>query len=102
MIPVIDPDVDAELFGGAAVIHMLSPTFKGAKTFAEYANYIFIPYILRRLEKVSSLVVVWNRYVPKSLKAAARDKTARDKRGRVADMLQEQARFLQTGQISYA
>ena len=58
MIPLIDPEVDAELLDGAAVIHMLSPTFKGAKTFAEYSNSLFIPYILRRLEKVSRFVVV--------------------------------------------
>ena len=82
MIPLIDPEVDAVLLDGAAVI--LSLTCKGAKTFAEYANSIFIPYILRRLEKVL-----------KGQRGTKEEEV-------VADMLQEQARFLPTGQISYA
>ena len=44
---------------------MLLPTSKGAKTFADYATSIFVADILRRLEKVSRLDVVWDRYVPK-------------------------------------
>ena len=40
-----DPEVDAELLDGAFVIHMLSLTSSGAKTFADYATSLFVAYI---------------------------------------------------------
>ena len=85
VLPFCDPEVDAELLDGAAVIHVLSPTSNGAKTFADYATSLFVAYIMRRLEKVSGLDVVWDRYVPK-----------RGTKGEevVADMLQLHARSL--------
>ena len=45
MIPHFDPEVDTELLDGAAAIHKLSPTSKGAKTFDVYATSIFVAYI---------------------------------------------------------
>ena len=60
MISLYDPEVDAELLDGATAIHKLSPTSNGAKTFDEYATSIFVAYILRQLEKVSGLDVVYN------------------------------------------
>ena len=79
VIPFCDPEVDVELLDGAAVIHMLSLISNGAKTFADYATSLFVAFILRRLEKISRLDVVWDRYVPK-----------RETKGEevVADMLQ--------------
>ena len=41
----------------------MSPTSKGAKKFADYASSIFVAYILRLLEEVSKLDVVWDRYM---------------------------------------
>ena len=41
-IPFVDPGVYAVLFDGPAGIHMLSPTSKGANTFADYATSIFV------------------------------------------------------------
>ena len=38
----------------------MSPTSKEAKEFADYASSIFVAYILRRLEEVSKLDVVWD------------------------------------------
>ena len=46
---------------------------------------IFIPCVLRRLEKVNRIDIGWDRYIPKSLKKATRDKM-----GQVGvDMLQQ-------------
>ena len=71
----------------------MSPTSKEAKEFADYASSIF----LRRLEEVSKLDVVWDtcRYMYDHKRGSIGEEE-------VADMLQEQARFVQTGQISYA
>lgn len=63
------PVVDAKVLDGAAIVKMLPP-----KTFLEYARTVFEPYILRQLDTVSRLDVVWDVYLPDSLKAATREK----------------------------
>ena len=73
----------------------MPPTSKRANQFADYASSIFVAYILRRLEEVSKLDVVWDRYMYDPKRGSIGEEE-------VADMSQEQARFLQTWQISYA
>ena len=75
------PTVDAKILDGAVVVQMLPP--KLANTFQEYADNIFLPYIVHQLETVKRLDVVWDVYVTDSLKAATRQKRGSGIRRRV-------------------
>jgi hypothetical protein len=66
------PDVDAKVLDGAAVIHMLKPG--GCRTFEEYSQRVFIPYIASQLETVSRVDIVWDRYFSDSLKQTTRER----------------------------
>nr|KAG5706358.1 hypothetical protein BaRGS_033119 [Batillaria attramentaria] len=46
-------DVDAKVLDGAAIVQMLSP--KLAKTFQQYVDLIFLPYIQRQFETASQV-----------------------------------------------
>ena len=50
---------------------MLKPAV--SKTFHAYAEDIFIPYIHSQMNAVQRVDVVWDRYIPRSLKKAVRD-----------------------------
>ena len=54
-----------------------------AKTFFDYAQKVFSPYILSQLEHVSRVDVVWDEYFPESLKAETRSKRGKGVRRRV-------------------
>ncbi|KAL8559021.1 hypothetical protein ACOMHN_039776 [Nucella lapillus] len=75
------PSVDALLLGGAVVVQMLHP--KLSKTFHEYAQSVFMPYVLRQLKQVSRVDVLWDVYLEDSLKAATRVKRGSGQRRRV-------------------
>ena len=62
--------VDAIILDGVVVIQMLQP--KAVSTFEEYFNSVFGPYILRQLEDVKRLDIVWDLYKDDSLKKATR------------------------------
>ena len=64
------PCVDALLLDGAAVVNRLKPA--GVRTFQDYANDIFLPFVKHHLQSVSRLDVVWDQYLPNSLKASTR------------------------------
>ncbi|KAL8566382.1 hypothetical protein ACOMHN_049340 [Nucella lapillus] len=55
------PTVDAKILDGAVIVQMLPP--KLANTFQDYADNVFLPYIMRQLETVKRLDVVWDIYV---------------------------------------
>ena len=67
------PNVDALLIDGAALINMLKPN-GACKTFSDYAEQVYLPYIKEQLRKVQRVDVVWDRYIHNSLKAHMRDK----------------------------
>ena len=71
LIPISVPEVDAKVLDGAAVVQMLSP--KLTKTFEEYVDNIFLPYILRTLESASRVDIVFDVYSSDSLKASTRE-----------------------------
>ncbi len=48
-----------------------------AKTFQEYAETVFVPYISARLQKSSHIDLFWDVYLPDSLKDAMRQKTGK-------------------------
>ena len=70
--PQSTPEVDAIIFNGAVVVHMLHPYT--AKTFQEYAHFVFEPYIFSQIDKTSRVDVVWDVYLPDSLKGTTRQK----------------------------
>jgi len=76
-----EPIVEAEVLDGAAIIHMLQP--KDVKTFDDYAEHIFMPYIRRQLQKTNRVDVVWDRYIVNSIKQSTRDKRGTGQRRRV-------------------
>ncbi|MPC57057.1 hypothetical protein E2C01_051028 [Portunus trituberculatus] len=45
-----------------------------SKTFQEYADTVFAPYISSELQKTDRFDLVWDVYLPDSLKATAREK----------------------------
>ena len=68
----VKSDVDATVLDGAFIVHKLKPL--NSRTFEEYAMNIFKPFILRELNKVERLDVIWDRYFPDSLKQSTREK----------------------------
>ena len=75
------PVASCIIIDGAAIVQILKPT--AAKTFAEYASEIFIPYIFSQLRGALRLDLVWDRYFEDSLKSTARAKRGKGIRRRV-------------------
>ena len=72
------PTVTAVVLGGAVIVHMLKPGT--AKTFEEYAQQVFIPYVVRQLQHL-----VWDSYRADSLKASTTEQRGKGVRRRVVD-----------------
>ena len=72
---------DATCIVLAAIIQMMKPA--AAKTFDEYAQQVFIPYISSQLRSVSRVDLVWDIYKDDSLKGTARAKRGKGVRRRV-------------------
>ncbi len=73
--------VQVIILDGAAIINMLRPGT--AKTFQDYATDVFVPYIKSQLQHVTRLDIVWDVYLPESLKADTRSKRGKGVRRRV-------------------
>ena len=76
------PVIDVIILGGAAVINMLKPV--GAKPFQDYATLVFLPYIKAQLARVTRVDIIWDVYIPDSLKSTARENRGKGVRRRVA------------------
>ncbi|KAJ8353480.1 hypothetical protein SKAU_G00210470 [Synaphobranchus kaupii] len=61
---------------------MLNPST--SRTFQEYGETVFAPYISAQLEKSTRVDLVWDVYLPASLKASTRQKRGKGTRKRVA------------------
>lgn len=79
----VNPHTDVLLLDGAAIVHMLEPGT--AKTFKDYCQDVFIPYLLNKLQNVKRLDIVWDIYKADSLKSMTRDIRGHGTRRRVAD-----------------
>ena len=68
------PDVNVKIVDGAALVHILDPKKSqvSVKTFHDYAQNVFLPYIECMLQDVFPIYVVWDTYVEDSLKAQTR------------------------------
>ena len=77
------PEITAHVIDGVAIVNMRKP--KIAKTFGEYAEINLLPYFISKLEHVSRLDIVWDQYLPKSLKEHARKVRGEGTRRRVLE-----------------
>ena len=68
----IKPMVNAGVLDGSALFHMLMS--HKCKTFDNYAGKVFLPYMLEKMESVGHLDIIWNPYLPQSLKQATGQK----------------------------
>lgn len=73
---------DVIVFDGAVVVHLLQPT-AGIRTFEDYANEVFIPYIGRHLSSSKRVDIVWDTYVNDSIKSSIREKRGNGQRRKV-------------------
>ncbi len=69
---------DCKIFDGAVLVHALLPSL--SKTFSDYANCVFIPFVLKEFLTTERLHIVWDSYLSCSIKGQTRDN-----RGTVCD-----------------
>ena len=62
---------DCKVFDGAVIVHCLPTT--SVSTFHEYADRVFIPYLEKQLQDATRLDIVWDTYLPDSLKESTRE-----------------------------
>ena len=55
------PEVDVAILDGAVVVQMASPAGT-ARTFQEYADNVFMPYIMKQLQPVKRVNIIWDVY----------------------------------------
>ena len=73
---------DCKVLDGAVIVHCLLTTSVSA--FHEYTDRIFIPYLEKQLGAASRLYVVWDTYIPYSLKESTRENRGEDVRWQVS------------------
>lgn len=66
------PEMDIAILDGAVVVQMVSPG--AARTFKDYTDNVFMPYIMKQLQPVRRVDIIWDVYRQDSLKAATREK----------------------------
>ena len=76
-----DPIPTVVVIDGAVLVQMLKPG--ASRTFLEYSEQIFVPYLSHWLDKVQRLDIVWDVYLPGSLKTSTRVKRGKGTRQRV-------------------
>ncbi len=79
--------MNAMIIEGSVAVNMLNTG--SCKTFNDYAETVFVPYVMGKLEHVSRLDIVWDVYIPSSLKASTRAKRGQGKRRLHLDPSQE-------------
>ena len=77
------PTVDAKILDGSVLVNMLLP--KSSATFEQYKENVFLPYILKCLQQVSRVDVVWDCYFEDSLKGHTRQQRGSGSRVLVKD-----------------
>ena len=75
------PPVDAIILDGAVAVQMMAPG--AARTFGQYFDMVFQPFILKQLESASRIDIVWDVYRKDSLKSATREKRGSGRRRKV-------------------
>ena len=78
----IPNSIDVTLLDGAAVVHLLPVT--NIVTFDEYADQVFVPYIIKQAQNSKRVDIVWDTYLPSSIKNSTREKRGKGLRRKVA------------------
>ena len=73
---------DCIVLDGAVIVHLL-PTAE-VSTFSEYADKVFIPYLIKQLDHSTRIDIVWDTYLPDSLKESTREKRGKGVRRKVS------------------
>ena len=82
MNSLIPPHYDCIVLDGTVIVHLLSTA--EARTFNEYADKIFIPYLSKQLEHTTRIDIVWDTYQSDSLKESTREKRGKGVRRKVS------------------
>ena len=75
---------DCKVRDGAVIVHCL-PT-AGVRTFNDYAEEVFVPYLRMQLRSCTRLDVVWDTYLPESLKDCTQTKRGKCLRRKVSGL----------------
>lgn len=75
------PAAEVKVLDGAALVHFLP--LHDCRTFGDYANEVFLPYVTSQLENSSRVDLVWDIYRKDSLKLTARENRGTGARRRV-------------------
>ena len=73
---------ECTMLDGAVIVHFLPTNL--VNTFEEYADKVFIPYLFKQLEDSIRLDLVWDIYLPNSLKESTREKRGKDVRRKIS------------------
>ena len=76
------PTYDCKVMDGAVIVHCLPTT--SVNTFHVYADRVFIPYLEKQLQNATRLDVVWDTYIPDSLKEFTRERRGKGIRRKVS------------------
>lgn len=79
------PSFDAVVIDGAVAVQMLMPDT--ARTFQEYVDAVFKPYISKQLESSNRVDIVWDVYKQDSLKSTTREKRGSGQRRKAGALL---------------
>eukprot|EP00734_Pompholyxophrys_sp_LG126_P000119 Pompholyxophrys_sp_v1_NODE_11_length_5290_cov_18.520778.p1 type:complete len:404 gc:universal NODE_11_length_5290_cov_18.520778:3057-4268(+) len=88
-------EFDCSIFDGPVLLHTLSSSV--AVVFDDYATRVFIPFFERELKRSSRVDVVWDVYLPESLKESTQEKRGKGTRRKVSEqtkMPRDFAKFL--------
>ena len=75
------PVPEVRILDGAVIVNILPPT--GCKTFLDYAEKVFVPYLEYQASNVERLDLVWDVYIESSLKNSTRGKRGQGVRRKV-------------------
>jgi len=73
---------DCKVLDGAVIVHCL-PT-NAVSTFDEYSSKVFFPYVSKQLDSSKRVDIVWDTYLPGSLKDSTREKRGKGIRRKVS------------------
>ena len=75
--------VQCKIFDGAVLVHAIPPL--DVATFNEYARKQFLPYVISQLQFCNRIDIVWDKYLPDSLKQNTQNKRGTGIRTKVGD-----------------
>ena len=68
--PASPKNLDAKVFDGSAVVHFLP--ISAVRTFDEYAEKVFLPFMVHHMEDCNRIDCIWDCYITSSLKEMTR------------------------------